>query len=266
MALVSALALAAAIAAVSATAGTQRAERTTAWRVVDFSFRYDEAVQFGQACAEGSVSGFDVARETVQLDLGKLRSARRIDYQYTPAALRAGPGGPDSRGHSQLASGDTVQRAIAKELVDCDTGEHSTVTCSDAVRGQLSAYSTGAYAVWTNRKKSIVNMSILLMGDEFIRMMSCPGADDPGIVIGASFLEAATHDTYLVRTTVPLGAFRRSSTTVTLSRTLPAPADAAARGFPTGSVKVEAKLVLRKQVLNHFACPARDPLFVCDNR
>ena len=261
----SALALAAAFTAVSATAGTRRAERATAWRVVDFSFRYDEAAQFGQACAEGSVSGIDVAKETVRLDLGKLRSARRIDYQYAPG-LRAGPGGPDSRGHSLLAGGDTVQRTIAKELVDCDTGEHSTVTCSDAVRGQLSAYSTGAYAVWTNRKKSIVNMSILLMGDEFIQMMSCPGAADPGIVIGASFLEAATHDTYLVRTTVPLGAFRRSTTTVTLSRTLPAPADAAARGFPTGSVKVEAKLVLKKQVLNHFSCPARDPLFVCDNR
>jgi hypothetical protein len=31
-------------------------------------------------------------------------------------------------------------------------------------------------------------------------------------------------------------------------------------------VKVEAKLVLKKQVVNHIGCPARDPLFVCDNR
>jgi len=264
-ALLSALALTAAVAAVSAAAGTQRADRATAWRVVDFSFRYDEAAQFSQACAEGSVSGFDVAQETAHLDLGKLHSVRRIDYQYTPG-LRAGPGGPDSRGHSLLAMGDTVQRTIDKELVDCDTGEHRTVTCSDAVHGQLGSDSTGAYAVWTNRKKSVVNMSILLMGTEFNRMMTCPGGDDPGVVIGASFLEAATHDAYQVRTTVPLAAFRRSTTTVTLSRTLAAPADAAARGFPTGSVKVEAKLVLKKQVVNHIGCPARDPLFVCDNR
>jgi hypothetical protein len=109
-------------------------------------------------------------------------------------------------------------------------------------------------------------MSILLMGDEFNRMMSCPGTDDPGVVIGGSFLEAATHDTDLVRTTVPLAAFRRSSTTVTLLRTLPAPGDAAARGFPTGSATVEAKLVLKKQVVSTWAVPARDPLFVCDNR
>jgi hypothetical protein len=24
--------------------------------------------------------------------------------------------------------------------------------------------------------------------------------------------------------------------------------------------------VLKKQVVNHIGCPARDPLFVCDNR
>ena len=204
-----------------------------------------------------------MARENARIDVGKLRNAQPIEYQYAPG-LKARPGGPDSRGHSLLAVGETVDRKISKEVVDCDTGEHRTVRCSDPLRGSLIAYATGAYALWTTRSRSIVNMTILLMGMDFQRLLTCD--DDPGIVIGSSFLEAATHDTYLVRTTVPLRAFTRPTTTITLSRTLPAPADAASRGYPTGTLTVQAKLVLRKVIRNHISCPAKDPLFVCDNR
>jgi len=247
-------------AAVTALAGTERAKRAPVWRVTQFSFRYTQTAKYAQACSEDTVSGTDEASETVRLDIGKLKSVRQIDYQYTPG-LKAKPGGPDSNGHSVIAIADTVERQVVKDVVDCATGEHSTVTCTEPVRGQLSAYSTGAYSLSTVRKRSIVNVAFRVMGGEFPLLLTCRA--DPGGSLGPSFLEGATHDTYVVRTTVPLRSFTRPTTTITLSRTLTAPADAAARGLPTGLATVEAKLVLRKGVSATFDCPARDPLFRC---
>jgi hypothetical protein len=247
-------------AAVGAFAGTERAKPAPVWRVVQFSFRYTQTANYAQACSEDTVSGTDEASETVRLEVGKLQNVRPIDYQYTPG-LKAKPGGPDSRGHSLMAVGDTVERRVTKDIVDCETGEHSTVTCTEPVHGQLSAYSTGAYSLWTVRKRSIVNVAFQVMGGEFPLLLTCRA--DPGGSLGPSFLEGATHDTYIVRTTVPLRSFTRPTTTITLSRTLTPPADAVARGFPTGSATVDAKLVLRKGVSGGLTCPARDPLFRC---
>jgi hypothetical protein len=252
--------VAALVAAVNAYAGTPRSGRAPVWRVTQFSFAYSQTADNPQACSEATVSGTEVARETVRLDVGKLKRVQPIDYQYTPG-LKAKPGGPDSRGHSLLAIGETVERTVTKDIVDCETGEHSTVTCNEPVHGPLSAYSTGAYSLWTVRKKSVVKVEFRLMGDEFEQLLSCRA--DPGGSLGASFLEGATHDTYVVRTTAPLRSFARPTTTVSLSRTLPAPADAAGRGLPTGTATVEANIVLRKGLSASYACPAKDPLFHC---
>jgi hypothetical protein len=247
-------------ASVGAFAQSQRSERAPVWRVTSFTFRYSQTAAYPQVCSEDTVSGTDVASETVRLEVGKLKNVRPIDYQYTPG-LRAKPGGPDSRGHSLIAAGDTVERQVTKDIVDCESGEHSTVTCSEPVHGQLSAYSTGAYSVWTVRKRSIVNVQFQIMGDEFPLLLTC--RDDPGGSLGPSFLEGATRDTYVVRTTVPLRSFTKTTTTIALSRTLSAPADAAAHDFPTGSATVDAKLVLRKGFNTQASCAARDPLFRC---
>jgi hypothetical protein len=247
-------------AAVGAFAATARTKRAPVWRVTQFSFRYTQTAEYGQACSEDTVSGTDETRETARLVVGNLKNVRPIDYQYTPG-LKAKPGGPDSRGHSTIAFGDTVERQVTKDVVDCETGEHSTVTCTEPVHQELSAYSTGAYSLWTVRKHSLVNVEFQVMGGEFPLLLTCRA--DPGGSLGPSFLEGATHDTYVVRTTVPLRSFARPTTTITLSRTLTAPADAAARGLPTGSATVEAKLVLRKGVSPYAGCPARDPLFHC---
>jgi hypothetical protein len=248
-------------ASVSAFARPQRAERAPVWRVAQFSFRYSQTAKYGQACSEDTVSGTDVAGETAQLEIGKLKNVQRIDYQYTPG-LTPKPGGPDSRGHSLLAVGHTVESKVTKDIVNCESGEHTTITCTEPERGPLIAYDTGAYSLWTNRKHAIVNVAFQVMGDDFENLLTCE-ADPGGGSLGAAFLEGATHDTYVVRTTVPLRTFAKPTTTITVSRTLSAPADAVARGFPTGTATVDARLVLRKGFITNMRCPARDPLFRC---
>jgi hypothetical protein len=255
------LVVAAAITAAAAFARNHRTERVQLWRVTQFSFRYVEETQNPQACVGGSVSGSDVARESATLELGGLRSPRPVEYQYTPGGT---PGGPDSRGHSVLALGHTVERQVTKDVVDCDTNEHLTVACKDPIRRAYTVYDTGAYSLWPVRKRSVESVTVLVMGDELLDLLSC--SDDPGVVLAPAFLEAATHDTYVIRTTVPLRSFTRPMTTITISRTLPAPPGAGSGDIPLGSVKVDARLVLRKSVRNHVWCPAKDRLFVCDKR
>jgi hypothetical protein len=133
--------------------------------------------------------------------------------------------------------------------------------CKDPIRGAYSAYDTGAYSLWPVRKRSLENMTILVMGDELLDLLSC--SDDPGVVLAPAFLEAATHDTYVIRTTVPLRSFTRPTTSIAFSRTLQS-APSASDETPRGSIKVDARLVLRKSVRNHVWCPAKDRLFVCD--
>jgi hypothetical protein len=205
--------------------------------VTGYSLRYQATTQPSHSACSPEFSyptGYDERAETVTLTLSGLKAG----------TIAGRGGGPMTR--TDLFGGATsLERHVSKQLVSCTDGSQRESVCSDSQRisfGSQETYSTGSFKLSPNRSRKIVRVRMIGFGFE-PEILECPSDPEPGVFVGPP---VALNQPVVLRTTVPLKRFARSTTTIRIARTLEPPPDAAARGIPLGTAKIAVTIVLKR--------------------
>jgi hypothetical protein len=249
--------------------------RINVWRVAGYSFSYEASTRSSRTVCGPEYSyptGYDVSTEQVQLSMSSLTHTTRLPFVTLPGRqvgaipYNRPPDGPTTLTYP-FGGRTTLHRHVSREYVNCSDGSRVESSCDNPLTidsGYQAPHLLGAFTLNTRRRRGVVNVRLYgsSFGPEDNTPFECPSAPGGGGSLGPPI---AT-DPFWLRTTVQLRAFARPTTTITLERAAAAPPDAAMRNIPFGTIKVSAKITLRRSVASVRCGPLRRPdrLFVCD--